>query len=205
MAGPRLSVTIAFLCFTVLFVGCSAGPIGSAPDPHIVANSPIVAEQGDGGALGTSKLRFAPGDKIKVVVFGEESLTGEYEVDAGGSITLPLAGSIKADGLTRRELERSITKHLKRADILDPRVTVEGTDFRPFYVLGEVNKPGAYPYRAGLNVLSAIAIAGGVTYRASTSKVWIQRSGSTELKKYPHAPNVLIMPGDVVKVPERYF
>jgi polysaccharide export outer membrane protein len=90
-------------------------------------------------------------------------------------------------------------------NIRNPKVTVDVTSYRPFYVLGEVQKPGEYQFRSGLNVLSAIAIAGGATYRASTSTVVIQRSGSNELKEFPQSPTVLVMPGDVVRVPERYF
>ena len=77
--------------------------------------------------------------------------------------------------------------------------------FRPFYVLGEVQKPGEYSFRSGLNVLSAIAIAGGTTYRANSSRVYIQRFGSTDLTEYDQSPTIMVMPGDVVRVPERYF
>jgi protein involved in polysaccharide export with SLBB domain len=194
----RLCKIILVVCVTTVLGSCGGGSVGNLSDPGVTVGL-------NGAPSQNANLRYAPGDKIRVVVYGEESLTGEYEVDGNGLITLPLAGSVRAAGLTKAELERSIVAKLKRSDVLDPRVTVQSTDFRPFYVLGEVNKPGAYPYRSGLNVLSAIAIAGGATYRASSSNVYIQRSGSTELKKYPNEPNVKVMPGDVVKVPERYF
>jgi len=101
-------------------------------------------------------------------------------------------------------LEQAITTQLKSQYLRNPKVTVDVVSYRPFYVLGEVQKPGEYPFRSGLNVLSAIAIAGGATYRAS-SKVLIQRSGTTEEKEYPQSSTVLVMPGDVVRVPERFF
>jgi polysaccharide export outer membrane protein len=151
------------------------------------------------------ELRLAPGDKVRVVVYGEEKISGEYQIDNAGSLSLPLAGTIPAAGLTKSELERDITNRLKSQYLRDPKVTVDVVSFRPFYVLGEVQKPGEYPFRSGLNVLSAIAIAGGATYRASNSTVTIQRSGSKEAKEYPQAPTVLVMPGDVVRVPERFF
>jgi protein involved in polysaccharide export with SLBB domain len=152
-----------------------------------------------------TELRLAPGDKVRVTVFGEDKLSGEYQIDNAGSLSLPLAGTIQGAGLTKSELEGSLTTKLKGAYLRDPKVTIDVASFRPFYVLGEVQKPGEYPYRSGLNVLSAIAIAGGATYRASTSKVMIQRSGATEMTEYPQATTVLVMPGDVVRVPERFF
>jgi protein involved in polysaccharide export with SLBB domain len=151
------------------------------------------------------ELRLAAGDKLRVTVFGEDKLSGEYQVDSAGSLSLPLAGTIQGAGLTKAELEQALTAKLKSEYLRNPKVTVDVVSFRPFYVLGEVQKPGEYQFRSGLNVLSAIAIAGGATYRASTSKVLIQRSGSTEMTEYQQSPTVLVMPGDVVRVPERYF
>ena len=151
------------------------------------------------------ELRVAPGDKLRVTVFGEDRLSGEYQIDNAGSISLPLAGTIEGAGLTKSELEQSITTQLKSQYLRNPKVTVDVVSYRPFYVLGEVQKPGEYQFRSGLNVLSAIAIAGGATYRANPSKVLIQRSGSNDEKEYPQSPTVLVMPGDVVRVAERFF
>ncbi len=150
-------------------------------------------------------IALAPGDKIRVTVFGEDKLTGDYLIDTGGYVALPLAGTVKAAGLTTPELERTLEKRFGGSYLRNPKVTVEVMTFRAFYVLGEVQRPGEFPYRAGLNVLSAIAIAGGATYRASTSEVIIQRSGTTTLQKYPQSPSIAVMPGDLVRVPERYF
>src|SRR5262249_9021469 len=147
------------------------------------------------------ELRLAAGDRIRVTVFGEDRLSGEYQIDNSGTISLPLAGSIKGAGLTKSQLEDAITGHLKAQYLRNPKVSVDVLTYRPFYVLGEVTKPGEYPFRSGLNVLSAIAIAGGATYRANNSKVMIQRSGSSEMTEYPQSPEVLVMPGDVVRVP----
>jgi polysaccharide export outer membrane protein len=150
-------------------------------------------------------LPLAAGDRIRVTVYGEDRISGEYPVDPNGMISLPLAGTIKAAGLTKPELETALAEKLKGSYLRNPKVTVDVVTFRPFYVLGEVQKPGEYPFRSGLNVLSAIAIAGGATYRANTSKVYIQRFGSTALTEYAQSPTVAVMPGDVVRVPERYF
>ena len=146
-----------------------------------------------------------PGEKIKVTVFGEDRLSGEYEIDPAGNVSLPLAGTIKAAGLSQREFELALTKKFQGEYLRDPKVTVEVSNFRPFYILGEVAKPGEYPFKGGLNVLSAIALAGGSSYRASRSSVMIQHAGESGFREYPLSPTIPILPGDLVRVPERYF
>lgn len=153
----------------------------------------------------TTSPNLQPGEKIKVTVFGEDRLSGEYEIDPGGNFSLPLAGTIKAAGLSQHELEVALTKKFQGEYLRDPKVTVEVANFRPFYILGEVAKPGEYQYKGGLNVLSAMALAGGSTYRASRSSVMIQHAGESGFKEYPLSPTIPIIPGDLVRVPERYF
>ena len=151
-------------------------------------------------------MRLQPGEKIRVVVYGEDKLTGEYEIDPAGSITIPLAGPVQAASLTLKELAQAITRKLESGQILrNPVVTVNVASFRPFYVLGEVEKPGQYPFSNGLNVMSAAAVAGGYTYRASKSVVMIQRAGEKTFTEFPLSPNVPVFPGDLIRVPERYF
>jgi protein involved in polysaccharide export with SLBB domain len=145
------------------------------------------------------------GDKIKITVFGEDKLSGDYQIDPGGFVSLPLAGTVKAAGLSKAELEQELAKKFRGDYLRNPKVTVDIASFRPFYIMGEVEKPGEYPYRGNLNVLSATVIAGGPTYRASKSKVYIQREGETAFKEYPLSPAVMIFPGDLVRIPERYF
>ena len=151
------------------------------------------------------QLRLSAGDKIKVIVFGEDKLSGDYQIDSAGTVSLPLAGTIQAAGLNKPELEQALTAKLKSEYLRNPRVTVEVISYRPFYVLGEVKSPGEYPYRSGLNVLSAIAVAGGATYRANNSVVYIQRAGTSDMAEFPQSPNVPVLPGDVVRLVERYF
>jgi polysaccharide export outer membrane protein len=159
----------------------------------------------DVAAVQPNEIQLEAGDKLRVTVFGEDKLSGDYQVNTAGYVSLPLAGSVKVSGMTGPELERALEQKFKGTYLRSPRVTVEVLTFRPFYVLGEVQNPGEYPFRTGLNVLSAMAIAGGGTYRANTSTVMIQRSGSTEIREYPQSPNIKVMPGDLVRVPERYF
>jgi polysaccharide export outer membrane protein len=148
---------------------------------------------------------LGPTDRVRVKVYGEPDVAGEYEVDAGGYVSVPLAGRIKAAGLTTRQLERSITTALAKGIVRDPRVNVEIALYRPFYILGEVKKSGEYPYRVGMTVLDAIASAGGFTYRANENKVYLRRSGSTVEEIYPLDAPVLVFPGDNIRIPERYF
>jgi protein involved in polysaccharide export with SLBB domain len=184
---------LSLLAIALLFlVGACSGL-----DPNAMS---VAADAGS-----TTALQLAPGDKVRVTVYGEDKLSGEYQIDNSGSLSLPLAGTIQAAGLTKAELEQELTRQLKSQYLRNPKVTVDVVSFRPFYVLGEVSKPGEYQFRSGLNVLSAIAIAGGATYRANNSKVLIQRSGSAEITEFPQSPTVLVMPGDVVRVPERFF
>ena len=150
-------------------------------------------------------MRLQAGDKIRVTVYGEDKISGEYEIDPSGFVSLPLAGTVQAAGQTKISLEQSLSEKLKSNYLRDPKVTVDVATFRPIYVLGEVQKPGEYPFRSGLNVVSAMAVAGGATYRASNSRVLIQRSGEPALKEYALDPSIPIMPGDVLRVPERYF
>jgi protein involved in polysaccharide export with SLBB domain len=176
----------------------SGVPIGtSTPAPTASPAKPAGAS--------TAQLRLSAGDKIRVIVFGEDKLSGDYQIDTAGYLSLPLAGTIEAAGFTKPELEQALTTKLKSEYLRNPKVTVEVIAYRPFYVLGEVKTPGEYPYRTGLNVLSAIAIGGGVTYRANNGTVLIQRSGTTEMKEYPQSPTIPVLPGDVVRVPERFF
>jgi protein involved in polysaccharide export with SLBB domain len=149
--------------------------------------------------------RLAPGDKIRVIVFGEDRLSGDYTVDGAGTVSLPLAGTVKVAGLTRVELERELARKFKGDYLKDPKVTVEVVSVRPVYVLGEVGHSGEIPYRDGLNVITAMSLAGGPTYRSSRVKVQILRAGSTTFEEYPMSPSVYLMPGDLMRVPERYF
>jgi polysaccharide export outer membrane protein len=146
------------------------------------------------------------GDRLKVIVYGEDPLTGEYVVNPGGYVSMPLIGAIRAAGRTRSDLEREIASRYRTGGFLqDPHVTVNVAEFQPFYVLGEAEKPGEYPFRSGLNVHSAVAMAGGFTYRASRSSVLIRHVGEQVWGEYSLKEAVPIAPGDLIRIPERYF
>ncbi len=148
-----------------------------------------------------SSYKLGPGDQLNIKVVGAEDLTGDYPVSDSGTISVPLIGDVKAAGLTRSELEKEIAKKLAQGYIRNPRVNVSITKYRPFYIYGEVAKPGEYPYASGMRVLNAIATAGGYTYRASKNYVVVTRHGK-EAKAVDATP---IEPDDVIEVPERLF
>jgi protein involved in polysaccharide export with SLBB domain len=142
---------------------------------------------------------------VRVKVYGETDITGEYEVDSSGYVSIPLAGRIAAAGLTARQLEGSIRSALTKGIVRDPRVNVEMSAYRPYYILGEVKNSGEYAYKPGITVMDAVAAAGGFTYRANEHKVYLRRAGvGTEEECSLDAP-LLVFPGDNIRVPERYF
>jgi polysaccharide export outer membrane protein len=144
-------------------------------------------------------------DRVRLKVYGEPDIAGEYEVDNNGNVSIPLAGHIRAAGLTTRQLERAIASALSKGIVRDPRVNVEVALYRPYYILGEVKKGGEYPYRLGLTVMDAVASAGGFTYRANENKVYLRRSGAGVEEVYALDAPVPVFPGDNIRIPERYF
>lgn len=144
------------------------------------------------------------GDRLRVIVFGEEDLSGEFEVDGSGSVSLKLLGRVQVGGMTLPQAERQIVAGLKSGGFLiDPRVAVEVMNFRPFFILGEVEKRGQYPFVNGMTVAQAVAIAGGYTYRAAQNRITIERFGTKGER--PAGENMPVLPGDIIRVPERFF
>ncbi|VAW19068.1 Capsule polysaccharide export protein [hydrothermal vent metagenome] len=153
----------------------------------------------------TGPYRLDSGDQVRVTVFGQADLTRVYPVDVSGNITMPLIGAVPARGRTPVALSAGIAGRLAKNYVRNPDVSVEVQTYRPFFVLGEVQRAGQFPYVSGMTVQTAIAIAGGYTYRADQRGVTITRQGQNKpIRGY--APNdVAIMPGDTIYVDERYF
>ena len=153
-----------------------------------------------------SEYQLGSGDKVKVTVFGEADLSGTYEIDSTGIVAFPLVGQVTAGGHTARDLEKSIATKLQDGYLKNPTVSVEVLSYRPFFILGEVKRPGSYPYKAGLNVLNAVALAGGYTYRAK-SNVWVvTRAGDKNYQdKEVNDGDFTVRPGDTIVIPERFF
>ena len=145
------------------------------------------------------------GDKLRIVVFGQDTLSNTYTVDAAGVVTLPLIGGVPARGLTTTALAGAIAARLRQNFIRDPSVAVEIETYRPFFILGEVTYPGQYPYVAQMTVENAIAIAGGFTPRATKSSVTVTRKVQGVPARFSLPLNYPVRPGDTITVGERWF
>ena len=199
MIGFRLIA--ALLLSLGLLAGC-----GSSEPPPLPqaggANAPLTPEQQADVVAG---YQLGPGDQVRVTVFRHEDLSGEFQLDGEGFFALPLVGEIKGGGKVVRDLESDIEDSFRDGGYLvNPQVSLEVLNYRPFYILGEVNQPGSYPYVNGMTVINAIALAGGYTYRASQGSISVQRGGSNG-KKVAVGPTSQVLPGDIITVPERFF
>ena len=152
------------------------------------------------------EYRLDTNDTVRVIVFGQEELSGDFLVNDSGSISVPLIGAVDARGQTTAQMENGIEAVLADGLLVNPSVSVEVLEFRPIFVLGEVNNPGRFPYEPGMTVLTAVSLAGGFTFRAEESYVSVTRQVSPTEAVEARAPrNALVDPGDVIYVFERYF
>ncbi|PZQ45621.1 MAG: polysaccharide biosynthesis protein [Micavibrio aeruginosavorus] len=145
------------------------------------------------------------GDKLRINVFGQEELTGEYTVESNGDISFPLLGDVPVAGFTPTEIEAKIADDLDPDYIVSPRVSIEVLNYRSLYVLGEVQQPGKYEYAPNLTVLQAIATAGGYTYRANEDTVEVTRHVKGALKTFTVNQTTMLKPGDTIVVKRRWF
>jgi len=145
------------------------------------------------------------GDRLRVVVYGQEGLTNTYAIDAGGAITMPLIGSVPARGKTPSGLAAAITAKLRNGFIRDPSVAVEIEAYRPFFILGEVAAPGQYPYVPNMSVESAVAIAGGFSPRARRDSVTLTHTDHSGSMRVVVPLGTALSPGDTILVGERWF
>jgi polysaccharide export outer membrane protein len=206
-------------------------PMASTPTSSTPMSRPVAAT-GSGGAIEALRNSFASsprdayaapmpvayttaphdaayhldaGDKLRVVVYGQEGLTNTYAIDAAGSITMPLIGSVHARGRTTAGLAADITAKLRNGYIREPSVAVEIESYRPFFILGEVQAPGQYPYVPNMTVESAIAIAGGFSPRAKRDIVTLTHTDGGGVMRYEAPLGTSLKPGDTVQVGERWF
>ena len=149
--------------------------------------------------------RLDSGDELRIVVLDQDNLTNRYTIDAGGRLSMPLIGPIRARGRTLQELEDVITAALRDGYLRDPSVSVQVETYRPFFILGEVGAPGQYPYVAGLTAETAVAIAGGFTPRAVKSHVKLTRRAGGRTVEARVPVDFPVAPGDTIEVIERWF
>ncbi len=182
----------SFLAMAILSV-CAAcgGSSALRADPNLAM--PTVQE-----------YQLGPGDRLRISVYGETELTGEFVVGTTGVVSYPLIGDHPAEGKTVAEFTETLRTALQRY-VLRPSMSVEVLNYRPFFILGEVQSPGTYPYAGGLNVMNAVATAGGFSYRADTRRVFIKHANEIAEREYPLTSTTPVLPGDTVRVAERRF
>lgn len=188
----RITILPLLLLMTGL-AACGGGPIGGS------------AEAMRQSSAAAQSYRLAPGDKVHIAVFNESNLSGDYVVGPDGRVTLPLAGSLQAAGQTLPQFQTAVTQLLKNGFVQDPNVTITASDLRPYYILGEVKKPGRYNYMPDLTVLNAVATAEGFTYRANTGAIYIRRASEPSEKEIELTATTAVMPGDTIRISQRYF
>lgn len=181
--------TYCLLLLAVLLGGCASN-YGSLPKLAAVPS-------------GTYLL--GPGDSLQVTVFGEADLSGPVRVNDSGAVSMPLIGPVQAAGLTVPELQHRLIELLNSKAVKSPDVTVQINEYRPFFILGEVKNPGSYAYVPDMTVLTAVAIAGGYTFRASEDEVSVTRKSEGASREAQASRNSRVLPGDVVFVFERHF
>ena len=185
----RRTVIAFILAFTATLGGCASSGY-SARMFEMDVNAPYT---------------LASGDRLRIIVFGQDSLSNSYSVDGAGRISMPLIGPVPAQGATTAQLERAIESRLRGGFLREPKVSVEVEAYRPFFILGEITTAGQYPYINGMTVQNAVAVAGGFAPRASRSSVDLTRI----VNGYPITGSVPlttpVRPGDTITVRERWF
>jgi len=164
-----------------------------------------VAMADSSGIYDEKDYRINIGDTLKVSIFDERDLSGEYNVDSQGNVNLPLIGNVLLKNKTIKQAEKIIATEYGSGYLLNPTVSVETATVKPFFVMGEVNDPGSYVYKNNLNVINAIATAGGYTYRANKRKIYIKRHGKDGMEKVRVNETDNVLPGDVIIIKERFF
>lgn len=192
LLNTKLPIALGLLVLFSLVTACQSTPIASP--------GPALEERAE-----ASEYRLGNDDQIRVTVFGHTDLSGQFNVTSNGTVSLPLIGDVQATGLTISEFITRTEEKLAAGYLNDPRVSAEVLNFRPYYILGEINRPGEYPYATDLTVLKAIAAAGGFTYRANKREVMIKAIDDEAERKILLTPNTDLQPGDTIRVLERFF
>jgi protein involved in polysaccharide export with SLBB domain len=184
------AIALAFFGFTGV-VACTSGPQPSALPGTEIAS--------------TASYTLGSGDEIKVTVFGEQDVSGPFVVDGQGAISMALIGQVIVKNLSLADAEKVITTKLKDGYFRDPKVSVEMTKGRPYYISGEVTRAGEYPFTSGLTVMKAIAAAGDFTYRADRTKIMVKSADGMTEQEVVLTPTTPVHPGDAIRVRERFF
>jgi polysaccharide export outer membrane protein len=193
---PRARVfrCIAAAGLAVMAAGCAdSRPMGGSVEAIVAARE------------AAQTYRLSAGDKVHIAVFNEDNLSGDFVVGPDGRVALPLAGPVQAAGLTLPQFQQAVTARLKDGVVLNPSVAVTASDLRPYYILGEVNKPGRYSYTPELTVMNAVATAEGFTYRADKDTVYVRHAADSGEREEPLTATTAVLPGDTIRISQRYF
>jgi len=165
----------------------------------------IVVATGLACAADLKGYTLGAGDKLRITVYNEPDLSGEFEVNGEGYVSVPLIGQIKVLGQTTSEVQTLLTQKYGKDYLVNPSVSIEVTNYRPFFIIGEVNHPGGYPYVNGMTIINAVALAGGYTPRANHDRIKVKHGSETSAQEQEVKEDSAVLPGDVIEVPERFF
>jgi protein involved in polysaccharide export with SLBB domain len=182
-----MTLSVFIMCAIFLLNGCATAPV-----------APVLQETAGPIALG-------PGDRVRVIIFGQTQLSGDFLIADDGNLSLPLVGRIHLAGLTVAKSEEILRERLAQGIVTDPHVSIDIIHYRPVYVIGEVTRPGGYEPIGQLSVIDAVALAGGFTYRAKTDQLTLLRESDPQKSPIPVTNTTPIAPGDVIIIPERWF
>lgn len=211
--SSSITTTVRAIRLGVMAALLALAACGDGDRTPIVAESTYVAGPpggsaaltAEGGKSAAADYRLGANDRTRITVYGQPNLTGEYVLDGNGVLAFPLIGNVPASGMTPAELQRALAAKLQGDYLRDPSVSVEVATRRPFYIVGEVQKPGSYPFVTDMTVLNAIATAGGQTYRANMGDFYIKRAQDGRIVRVLVTQESRVQPGDTVMVRERFF
>ena len=191
----RLLMALGFAA--LLTANAAAAPLFALPPQGVVR---LAADTGRPAAY-----TLGVGDKLKVTVFNEPDLSGEFTINDQGEIGMPLIGQIEVAGKTIDQAQDVVTEKYGAKYLVNPRVSIDVLNYRPFFIIGEVKNPGSYPYEAGMTVLNAVALAGGYTPRAVKGAVTVKHANTGTAPELEEGEDAIVLPGDVIRVKERFF
>jgi polysaccharide biosynthesis/export protein VpsN len=187
MPDTRLSTDSRARWIVVFLIGCL-----------LLAGPGLRAQEATAYHLGT-------GDRLRITVYDEKDLSGEFDVNDQGEVTLPLIGAVRLAGDTTTKAQTEIAERYGKDYLVNPRVNVQVLNYRPFFILGEVKSPGSYPYINGMTILNAVALAGGYTPRANRDRILIKHGSNSSAGEQRTSEDSPVFPGDLIRVPERLF
>ena len=199
------NLALALIALSACDMPAVAQNAAPAPTATAVSSPSIAAPAGGTTTKSADDYVLGVADKVRITVYNEANLSGEYPVNANGKVSMALIGEVKAAGLTPGALRDEIAIQLASGYLKNPQVSIDVLSFRPYYIMGEVTKPGEYPATSGMTVMNAVATAEGFTYRANQKFALIKHAGQTSEEKVRLTPDLLIRPGDTVRIAQRFF